>query len=1075
MPVFNEYLRFLCQILVFTPEIIGYNVDTEFYILYQKGPEGNYFGYSVGLLENAHGHWALITAPRANSSSVRLQSLHQPGALFRCGIPTSGDVSQCEEIEVDSEGNVPHRANRFSSGALYVNKRDDMWLGVSLDVQNVSKDNNVVVCGHLWKNNVPRSGYYPSGACYVLNSDLNPSIVNKIVPFLDKGADNERTPLYYERAQAGTSAAFSEDGLSLLLGSPGYKSWKGTFVSYHLDPTMEYQQLDDPIIPDVQFVRPSAAYMGYSITSGKFFGDRTIYRAVGAPRDGNYRGRVYISLPLSKNRLTLDVVGTIEGKQTGEYFGASVSGIDLNGDSLTDLLVGAPFHSHESGGDEGKVYVYLGTKQKTSFQSYDLYGENKPNARFGTCIGNIGDLNQDGFNDVAIGAPYEDEKGAVYIYHGGNKGNPNTYAQRISAEKISPQISGFGISISRGLDIDGNSYPDILIGAYANSSAVLLRTYPVIYLMSSLTFDIPKIDMNISACGGKLPCVNVTYCLTYSGRHVPFSLEFQTELRIDVGRRRDPAASRGFFLPDGQTKPQTSISRRIQVHAEPNGNCFIETAYIYKNISDVITPILFLLSCDLDRNATVSCQSNGFPKDCPVIDSTSPTTLTERIGFKIDCKDTCQANLNIEAVVAGNPEKRTLIIGQNDSLTLDVIVRNVGEPAYVTEVFISLPPETPLVKYDPCEMGRNQREEYVNTTLTCKFRNPLKNGETANIQIIIDLKNIPAGTSSLPVYFRATTVSDDIDKSNNELTLSINFEAAANVNITGNPENPRIPQAEENRTVSVTHNYYVKYYGPSPVDKIDINLYVPSSINGENGTVTFLTLNGFVSDSGEILTKCNVNFTNMGSKSYDEDEQPESGSETLDANLSANNSHHITKRSAEKSAADSTTKERKDYILNCETAICDVIRCNASPFRSGQKSIKLVLTFQINLGVLSTVMKAWKSIQFITKGEISMGGVKMLSNIYRNETTVETEMFRLVPPIAPEVENWIIFASIGVGLLVLLIILIILIKIGFFKRKQRERMKSMRQQVQAKEMQTMTGANEQEAADDRELCRGDES
>lgn len=43
----------------------------------------------------------------------------------------------------------------------------------------------------------------------------------------------------------------------------------------------------------------------------------------------------------------------------GEYYGASVLGMNLNGDSFTDLLVGATLYSSGFGVDEGKVYVYI--------------------------------------------------------------------------------------------------------------------------------------------------------------------------------------------------------------------------------------------------------------------------------------------------------------------------------------------------------------------------------------------------------------------------------------------------------------------------------------------------------------------------------------------------------------------------------------------------------------------------------------------------------------------------------------------------------------------------------------------
>lgn len=57
--------------------------------------------------------------------------------------------------------------------------------------------------------------------------------------------------------------------------------------------------------------------------------------------------------------------------------------------------------------------------------------KNEPcGARFGTAIAAVSDLNLDGFNDVAIGAPFEnDHRGAVYIYHGDKKSLKEKFVQ----------------------------------------------------------------------------------------------------------------------------------------------------------------------------------------------------------------------------------------------------------------------------------------------------------------------------------------------------------------------------------------------------------------------------------------------------------------------------------------------------------------------------------------------------------------------------------------------------------------------------------------------------------------------
>ena len=62
-------------------------------------------------------------------------------------------------------------------------------------------------------------------------------------------------------------------------------------------------------------------------------------------------------------------------------------------------------------------------------------------------------------SDLAVGAPYEEGSGAVYIYLGSKAGIVNVPSQKILASSISPLLKGFGISLSRGLDMDHNNYP----------------------------------------------------------------------------------------------------------------------------------------------------------------------------------------------------------------------------------------------------------------------------------------------------------------------------------------------------------------------------------------------------------------------------------------------------------------------------------------------------------------------------------------------------------------------------------------------------------------------------------------
>lgn len=59
---------------------------------------------------------------------------------------------------------------------------------------------------------------------------------------------------------------------------------------------------------------------------------------------------------------------------------------------------------------------------------------------------------------MAVSAPYEEDSGVVYIFQGSKKGLITVESQRIVGKEVSSELRGFGLSISRSLDIDGNKY-----------------------------------------------------------------------------------------------------------------------------------------------------------------------------------------------------------------------------------------------------------------------------------------------------------------------------------------------------------------------------------------------------------------------------------------------------------------------------------------------------------------------------------------------------------------------------------------------------------------------------------------
>lgn len=136
------------------------------------------------------------------------------------------------------------------------------------------------------------------------------------------------------------------------------------------------------------------------------------------------------------------------------------------------------------------------------FLQQNLTNPNLRFGRFGTALGKIGDVDLDGYNDLAVSAPFDGD-GAVYIYLGGPDGISSELGQRIQAPSPRPPspFSGFkgqmfGHALSKGVDIDGNEYRDIAIGAPNSEAVYIYKTYPVIKVIASLQASRKKLFVN---------------------------------------------------------------------------------------------------------------------------------------------------------------------------------------------------------------------------------------------------------------------------------------------------------------------------------------------------------------------------------------------------------------------------------------------------------------------------------------------------------------------------------------------------------------------------------------------------
>ncbi|KAG7232147.1 hypothetical protein INR49_009487 [Caranx melampygus] len=140
-------------------------------------------------------------------------------------------------------------------------------------------------------------------------------------------------------------------------------------------------------------------YIGYSVTQARrLLSEISETIVAGAPKDSKEDARGSVLLALKHNN-KLMVQQTLRGEQTGSYYGNAVATTDLNNDGWNDLLVGAPFYFQHQHEVGGAVYVYLNSGGWfESRPSVVLRGPHQ--SGFGMAVAAAGDLNQDGFQAV---------------------------------------------------------------------------------------------------------------------------------------------------------------------------------------------------------------------------------------------------------------------------------------------------------------------------------------------------------------------------------------------------------------------------------------------------------------------------------------------------------------------------------------------------------------------------------------------------------------------------------------------------------------------------------------------------
>jgi hypothetical protein len=205
---------------------------------------------------------------------------------------------------------------------------------------------------------------------------------------------------------------------------------------------------------------------GWSVASaGDLNGDGFGDVIIGADNVLTGLGRAYVYLGGAAG-LPATPTLTLTGADAGGRFGTSVaSSGDINGDGYSDVVVGAVL----SLSNTGRAHVFLGGAGGLStVPAASLSGPDGLGGFFGFSAVSAGDINGDGYADIAVGADHvQSNAGRTYVYLGGPSGLTTTPASTLTGPDGASAYFGYA---SRGGDVNGDGYSDLAVGAFGATS-----------------------------------------------------------------------------------------------------------------------------------------------------------------------------------------------------------------------------------------------------------------------------------------------------------------------------------------------------------------------------------------------------------------------------------------------------------------------------------------------------------------------------------------------------------------------------------------------------------------------------
>uniref|UniRef100_A0A8C1DHK4 Integrin, alpha V n=1 Tax=Cyprinus carpio carpio TaxID=630221 RepID=A0A8C1DHK4_CYPCA len=900
---------------------LSFNLDSNKPTVF-AGPPGSYFGFSVDFFNPDNKQLnILVGAPRANTSDQTPSTVTERGAVFSCPWHKSGSCTQIEFDSTDDRKNANGQQMEFKS---------NQWFGATVR----STGDHILACAPLYQwSTYGLSEREPVGTC-----------------FLKKG----NSIVEYSPCRSSTYMITKN---RVVIGGPGSFYWQGQLISDDITEVISRY--------NKEFFTP--------------YSNQLTTKSAGAQYDDSYLGK------------PVCVFYYVTGVPRGEKALGYVSFIlFLNKPSISpfrkmDLLVGAPlFMDRGSDGklrEVGQVYVYLGKGGFTFNNVIKLTGS-EIYARYGSSICSLGDLNMDGYNDVAIAAPYGGQfhRGLVYI-HNGRPTGPNPVASQVleGTWASASMPSSFGYAMNGGTDTDDTCL------------FCVSRARPVISVNTTLDISPQILNPEDKSCTlpgttTKVSCFTVKYCLKANGKGAPSSLHFQVDLTLDRLKHKG-AIKRVQFLHN----KMPNYSKNMTVSNSQGQACEELQAFLIDDseFRDKITPISVFMEYSLDYKT--AADKTGL---LPILDQSTPTNVTKQAHILLDCGEDniCKPDLKLSVV----SDQKQIYIGDDNPLTLEVTAENGGEGAYEADLTVTLPSQADFIGVvrNSEKLSRLScafKRENQTRVVVCDLGNPMKGGT----KILAGLR-----FSVLQLSEQDTEVKFDLQIKSSICSILCRVSAPEQVFLPiANWQPKQSPVLEDDIGPLVQHIYELRNTGPSTFSKAILDVQWPYRFN--NGSLLYIT-------------------------KFD-----------VDGNMNCSSNRELNPLNV--TVCIPQLNHERMYLYtrpllitgDCGNAECQEIKCWIGRLEKGQSAILFIYS---RLAV-STFLKAEsQNKSYNVRSTASFSVIEMpYKNLHSELPTSKTSVIWNSENPQP-VPGWVVALAVLAGLLLLALLIFVMYKLGFFKR-----------------------------------------